>query len=608
MRKRIFYLLAAVIIIPAFIAGCSCGAEPTETPTPSPTVTPTPTPSPTITEPSNITITPTPTETPTPTPTETPTPTPTVNTTPVKILSITGGEVMVKRAGTASWITATVQMTLYAGDTIKTGSSSGTKITFFEGSTIEMEASTEILVAELGISEAGATNIELTQLLGRTISRVNKLTDPASNFNVETPSAIAAVRGSVMTVTVASNGVTVVTNEEGDIRVIVEGTDYPISEGMQRTIAPGEVPSAEIPIAPPGGYPPPQQATLEVTMQALPAEAHAGEVITYAYSLYNTGDLSFSSIIASNDVSGVASYHSGDTNSNELLDPFEMWALTSTYTVMSTDYPLITANGAISATTSTGVTVTGMEIATTTVSPVVINEMFSDSIPIPLSGATVHLRTLVVSGDILDQSFSSGNITVNGGIPHPIGIEGGFSATVDLEDGNNELVVTVTDGAGHTGSHSRTVNLTPYGIRIELIWDAGLDTPDTDLDLHFIRPGGEYDVAPGDCNWANQHPEWGVAGDDDNPNLSRDDFDGYGPETITLMQPYEVGSYSVLVNYYSYSGALPIPPVALATIRIYVYEMLAWEFTLPIIDIGIPWDCATIDWPSGIVTPITQPN
>ena len=504
---------------------------------------------------------------------------------------------MVMRAGTDTWITATVEMTLYAGDTIKTGGSSKTKITFFEGSTVELEASTEIVVAALGLNEAGSTNIELTQLLGRTISRVNKLTDSASNFNVETPSAIAAVRGSVMTVTVAPSGVTVVTNEEGDIRVIVEGTDYPISEGMQRTIAPGEEPSAEMPIVPPGGYPPPQQARLEVTMQA-PAVAHAGEVITYTYSLYNTGDLSFSSITASNDISeGAASYHSGDTNSNELLDPYEMWALTSTYSVEPGDYPEIVAHGNISVTTPTGVTVTGMEIATTQISAVAIMS--------PLNGATVNIRALAVSGIVLDQAFSTGNITVNEAPSEALSFDegSGFNNTVTLADGPNTITVTVSDGE-NSASHSINVHLDPYGIRIELTWDTGSNT---DLDVHFIRPGGTYNdpddpIEPtdpiGDCFFGIQNPDWGIPEVTiDNPNLFRDDFNGYGPETITLLQPNELGIYQVIVNYYSDSGT---GLSANATVHIYIHEILVATLNQVMVVDDI-WDFAMISWPEGII-------
>jgi uncharacterized repeat protein (TIGR01451 family) len=494
------------------------------------------------------------------------------------------------RAGTNTWIQATIEMTLYAGDTIKTSVSSKTKITFFEGSTVELEASTEIVVAALAISETGSTNIELTQLLGRTISRVNKLTDSASNFNIETPSAIAAVRGSVMTVTVATNGNTVVTNEEGDIRVIVAGTEYPISEGMQRTIAPGEQPSAEVPIVPPGGYPPVRQARLEVTMHA-PAEAHTGEVITYTYSLQNTGDLSFNSITASNDVSeGVASYQSGDTNFNELLDPYEIWSLTSTYTVQSSDYPLLTANGTISATTSTGVTVSSMEIESTTISPVVIAS--------PLSGATVNLRALAVAGFVIDPAFSTGNISVNGGEPSGLEItEGNFNDTVSLADGDNSIMVIVYDEAMNSANDSINVHLDPYGMRIELTWDTGSNT---DLDAHFIRPGSVFNDPVGDCyyNLSNRNPDWGIPEVTvDNPYLNRDDFDGYGPETITLMAPYEVGSYSVMVHYYSDNDT---GLSANATMRIYINEVLKFEDSRVMVVHDI-WDCAIILWPEGTV-------
>jgi hypothetical protein len=40
---------------------------------------------------------------------------------------------MVKRAGTSTWITATAAMMLQPGDTINTGGSTTTEITFFEG-------------------------------------------------------------------------------------------------------------------------------------------------------------------------------------------------------------------------------------------------------------------------------------------------------------------------------------------------------------------------------------------------------------------------------------------------------------------------------------------
>jgi uncharacterized repeat protein (TIGR01451 family) len=478
-------------------------------------------------------------------------------------------------------------MTLNPGDTIKTGGYSKTQITFFEGSTIELEVSTEITVAELGISETGSTKIHLTQTLGKTISRVQKLTDSASSFDIETPAAIAAVRGSTMIVTVTASGRTVVANEHGDIRIIVADTEYLISEGMQRTIGPGELPSAEMPIIPPGGYAPPPQARLDVTMQAAPAEVHLGEIITYTYTLQNTGDLSFNSISATNDVSGNATYQSGDLNSNGLLDPNEKWILTSTYIVSSEDYPEIVATGTISATTSTGVTVTSTEIATTLISPVIITS--------PEDGTTVNISTIDVSGIIIDPAFNDGTITVNGGEPGTIEVsEGSFIAGVTLTSGDNAITVAVTNGEGRTSSDTITVYLAPYAIRIELTWSTDNNT---DLDAHLIRPGGTFNDWEGgsDCYYGNPNPDWGILEYvEDNPYLNQDDFAGYGPEIITLLQPYDAGIYQYKVHYNTYPGSGTDP--TFATVRIWINEGQPIVFEKYMVADEV-WDCAIIEWP-----------
>jgi uncharacterized repeat protein (TIGR01451 family) len=479
-------------------------------------------------------------------------------------------------------------MTLQPGDTIRTGPYTTTEITFFEGSTVEMDPSTEITVAELGISDTGATTIHLTQLLGQTVSRVQKLTGTDSSFEITTPAAIAAVRGSTMIVSVAANGRTIVGNEHGDIRIIVAGTEYTISPGMQRTIAQGQRPSEEYPIPPPGGYPPPPQSKLEATLQASPAEACAGDVITYTYTLRNSGDLSFSDIAASSDVSGNATYQSGDTNTNAILDPNETWILTSVYTVQTDDYPQVVATANISATTSTGVKLVDTETATTPVLPFFITS--------PANGTTVHLRTLDVSGSVIDEAFIEGSVTANGQTSAFTVAEGSFEDSIELVDGENAITVTVDDGQGQSASVTMTVYLVPYALRIELTWNTDNAT---DLDAHLIRPGSTFNDPVGDCYYGNPNPDWGLPGvTTDNPHLDRDDFNGYGPETITLLQPYEQGDYQFKVHYYP-EGETGAPTVA--TVSIYVNEVLVTELSKEMV-FGEVWYCATINWPSGTVT------
>jgi hypothetical protein len=159
------------------------------------------------------------------------------------ILSIAEGDVFVLKAHTNDWIEATVQMELKVGDTIKTGNVSGAEITFFDGSTIELEAGTQIEILSLAVvCSTGVTTITLLQTIGTTISRVTALLDPASSYKVETPSGAAAVRGSVMVVTVGEDGTTWITNLEGNIWAIAQGVELRVPQGQQCIIRPGQPP------------------------------------------------------------------------------------------------------------------------------------------------------------------------------------------------------------------------------------------------------------------------------------------------------------------------------------------------------------------------------
>jgi hypothetical protein len=158
------------------------------------------------------------------------------------ILSITEGSVSVMKAGTGSWIEAQVGMSLEVGDSIKTGDDSSAEITFFDGSTMELQAGTEIEIASLGISTTGSTTITLEQTIGNTISRVTKILDPASRYEVETPTGVVAVRGSAMQVYVIEDGTTWAINLEGDIWAVAQGVDIQIPEGRQCIVRPGQPP------------------------------------------------------------------------------------------------------------------------------------------------------------------------------------------------------------------------------------------------------------------------------------------------------------------------------------------------------------------------------
>ena len=135
------------------------------------------------------------------------------------MLSITEGNVFIMKSGTDNWVEAPVGTSLEPGDTIKADGNSHAVITFFEGSTIELQAGTQIEVATLDF-----------------------VTDTGSTYEVETLAGVAAVRGSTMLVNVIKGGRTTVINEEGTIWAIAQGVEIQVPEGRKCIIVPGQPP------------------------------------------------------------------------------------------------------------------------------------------------------------------------------------------------------------------------------------------------------------------------------------------------------------------------------------------------------------------------------
>ena len=134
-------------------------------------------------------------------------------------------------------------MSLEVGDSIKTGEDSSAEITFVDGSTIELQAGTEIEIASLDYSaNTGSATIVVGQTIGSIIFRVTKIVDPASRYEVETPTGVVAVRGSAMQVYVIKDGTTWAINLEGDVRAIAQGVEIQIPEGRQCIVRPGQPP------------------------------------------------------------------------------------------------------------------------------------------------------------------------------------------------------------------------------------------------------------------------------------------------------------------------------------------------------------------------------
>lgn len=166
------------------------------------------------------------------------------------ILSISEGDVSIMKAGTSDWVGVQVGTELEEGDSLKTGGNSSAEITFFDGSTMELLTDTQIEILSLDIvCSSGVTTISLLQTIGDTISHITEILDPASSYEIDTPSGTAGVRGSGLRVRVVyfhpeyPDGTALITNLEGNIYAIAQGVQVDVPVGQTCILTPGEPPN-----------------------------------------------------------------------------------------------------------------------------------------------------------------------------------------------------------------------------------------------------------------------------------------------------------------------------------------------------------------------------
>ena len=114
-------------------------------------------------------------------------------------LTIIDGEVQVSHDG-GPFELARDGAVLGAGDVIRTAADSRAVLTYFEGSTVAIEPSSELAIDVAHGSPDGSTVVLMTQNLGRTWHVVTKLIGGGSKYEVRTPAATASVRGTAFEV------------------------------------------------------------------------------------------------------------------------------------------------------------------------------------------------------------------------------------------------------------------------------------------------------------------------------------------------------------------------------------------------------------------------
>jgi hypothetical protein len=167
-------------------------------------------------------------------------------------LTIIAGPVAVRHAG-GDFTSALDGAILAAGDTVKTGTDARAILTYFEGSTVEMEPETELTIDTAHSDADGNTIIVMQQNLGVTWHVVTHLITSGSIYEVHTTTSTASVRGTQFTVGIGPDETTTETTTEGAVANTDAGGSATVltPPGQQTTTKKGEAPARPAPVAEP---------------------------------------------------------------------------------------------------------------------------------------------------------------------------------------------------------------------------------------------------------------------------------------------------------------------------------------------------------------------
>ena len=164
-------------------------------------------------------------------------------------LIVESGNVQVKSGG-GLWASAQNGTLLYQSDSVKTGSNTSASIVLFKTSIIRLDSNTEVTIRE--IQQAEETSVEIEQNSGRTWNTIKKISG-IDDYEVQTPTTIASVRGTSFDVYILANGNITISVGNGTVNVtsykdgqIIHSIEVP--EYLSLTVDPGNLDKIPNPI------------------------------------------------------------------------------------------------------------------------------------------------------------------------------------------------------------------------------------------------------------------------------------------------------------------------------------------------------------------------
>ena len=149
------------------------------------------------------------------------------------------GEVGYKKAQSEEWTGLVLQQSLFSGDAVKTGVESRLELkTGDEGFVMRIDENTELELTPQSLENPGT---RARARGGRVWTNVRRMAANRNNLTIETPTVLAAVRGTVFRIDVPDINNTLLRVYEGEVEVTPNLAPPPGPGGMREVEAPREI-------------------------------------------------------------------------------------------------------------------------------------------------------------------------------------------------------------------------------------------------------------------------------------------------------------------------------------------------------------------------------
>lgn len=150
------------------------------------------------------------------------------------------------QADDGTWSVVGAARAFATGQHVRTGALSSARLVFYDGSQVSLGPDTEVSVDELDARTDGPRIVVLNQWIGETVHNVVPAGAAGSRYEVHTPSAVGAARGTVFQVLVTPDLVAHFSVDEGAVAVTGADVTVVVDAGQLTTVGADKAPDEPV--------------------------------------------------------------------------------------------------------------------------------------------------------------------------------------------------------------------------------------------------------------------------------------------------------------------------------------------------------------------------